>query len=272
MVAQTLKGKGLTMSRVEGLVAIVTGAASGIGLASAKLLAGEGATVFMTDINEAEVLAAAELMGPAAIPLVHDVSSEKDWMAVVAEVERSAGRLDILVNNAGLVRFGTIESCSLEDFRLQNAIMSEGVFLGCKHAIPAMAQSGGGSIINISSTAALQGFSAVVAYAAAKGAVRSMTKAIAAHCLEQGYGIRCNSIHPGSIHTSLHGEKVTPEQAERRENSWRPLPNGAFASARDVAEMVLYLASPASRFVSAGEFVIDNAITKLPARIPTPTT
>lgn len=259
------------MGRVEGLVALVTGAASGIGLASARLLAREGARVFLTDINEVGVRAAAGEIGSAAIPLNHDVSSEQAWQTAMAEVERSAGRLDILVNNAGLVKFGTIESCSLEDFRLQNAIMSEGVFLGCKHAIPLMSRSGGGSIINISSTAALQGFSAVVAYAAAKGAVRSMTKAIAAHCLEQNYGIRCNSIHPGSIHTSLHGEKVTLEQAERRENSWQPLPNGAFASARDVAEMVLYLASPTSRFVSAGEFVIDNAITKLPARIPTPT-
>lgn len=259
------------MGRVEGLVAIVTGAASGIGLASAKLLASEGATVFLTDVNEAGARTASQQIGPAAIPLVHDVSSEQAWQAVLAEVEGRAGRMDILVNNAGLVRFGTIESCSLEEFRLQNAVMSEGVFLGCKHAIPLMARSGGGSIINISSTAALQGFSAVVAYAAAKGAVRSMTKAIAAHCLEQNYGIRCNSIHPGSIHTNLHSERVTAEQVERRENGWRPLPNGAFGSARDVAEMVLYLASPASRFVSAGEFVIDNAITKLPARIPAPT-
>ncbi len=256
--------------RVDGLVAVVTGAASGLGLASARLLASEGATVFLTDLDSEGVHSAAEEIGPPACPLACDVRSEADWEALMSQVERSAGRLDILVNNAGIVRFGNIESCTLEDFRLQNAIMSEGVFLGCKHAIPLIARTGGGSIVNISSTAALQGFSAVLAYSAAKGAVRSMTKAIATHCLERNYGIRCNSVHPGNIHTNMHGEKATPEQAERRENSWMPLPSGSFGSARDVAEMVLYLASPASRFVTAGEFVIDNAITMTPARLPAP--
>ncbi len=257
--------------RVDGLVAIVTGAASGLGLATARLLASEGATVFLTDVDGAGAGAAAEAIGPSAHPCTLDVRSEEAWLALMAEVERKAGRLDILVNNAGLLRIGTIESCTLEDFRLLNAVMSEGVFLGCKHAIPLMARDNGGSIVNISSTAALQGFSAVLGYSAAKGAVRSMTKAIATHCLEQNYGIRCNSVHPGNIHTNMHGERVTPEQVERRENSWKPLPNGAFGSARDVAEMVLYLASPAARYVTAGEFVIDNAITMIPARIPTPT-
>jgi len=252
--------------RVDGLVAIVTGAASGLGLASARLLASEGATVFLTDVDAAGAQAAADDIGEAAHPAALDVRSEEAWTALIAEVERVAGRLDILVNNAGFVRMGNIETCTLDDFRLHNAVMSEGVFLGCKCAIPLMARTGGGSIVNISSTAALQGFSAVLAYTAAKGAVRSMTKAIATHCLEQNYGIRCNSVHPGNIHTSMHGEQATPEQVERRENSWKPLPNGAFASARDVAELVLYLASPAARFVSGGEFVIDNAITMIPAR------
>jgi len=256
---------------VNGLVALVTGAASGLGLATARLLAEEGAMVFLTDVDGAGAIAAAEAIGASAVPGTLDVCSEEAWQAVIAEVERKTGRLDILVNNAGLVRFGTIESCTLDAFRMQNAVMSEGVFLGCKTAIPLMARGGGGSIVNISSSAALQGFSGVLAYTAAKGAVRSMTKSIATHCLEQNYGIRCNSVHPGNIHTNMHGEKVTAEQADRRENSWKPLPNGAFGSARDVAEMVLYLASPAARYVTAGEFVIDNAITMIPARIPTPT-
>lgn len=255
---------------VEGLVAIVTGAASGLGLATARMLVNEGATVFLTDVDGEGARTAAEAIGPSAHASMLDVRSEEGWTALLAEVERETGRLDILVNNAGIVRFGTIESCTLEDFRLHNAIMSEGVFLGCKYAIPLMAREGGGSIVNISSSAALQGFSAVLAYSAAKGAVRSMTKAIATHCLEQNYGIRCNSVHPGNIHTNMHGEKVTAEQTERRENTWQPLPNGAFGSARDVAAMVLYLASPAARYVTAGEFVIDNAITMIPARIPAP--
>lgn len=257
--------------RVGGLVAIVTGAASGLGLATARLLASEGATVFLTDVDEAGARTAAAAIGSSAHPKPLDVRSEEEWQALIGEVERTAGRLDILVNNAGLMRPGTIESCTLDAFRLQNAVMSEGVFLGCKHGIPLMARDGGGSIVNISSIAALQGFSTVLAYSAAKGAVRSMTKAIATHCLEQNYGIRCNSVHPGNIHTNMHGERLTPEQVERRENSWKPLPNGAFGSARDVAEMVLYLASPAARYVTGGEFVIDNAISMMPARIPTPT-
>ena len=244
--------------RVGGLVAIVTGAASGLGLATARLLASEGATVFLTDVDEEGVRAAAAPIGHSAHPRPLDVRSEEEWQ-------------DILVNNAGLMRPGTIESCTLNAFRPQNAVMSEGVFLGCKHAIPLMARDNGGSIVNISSVAALQGFSAVLAYSAAKGAVRSMTKAIATHCLEQDYGIRCNSVHPGNIHTNMHGERVSADQVERRDNSWKPLPNGAFGSARDVAEMVLYLASPAARYVTGGEFVIDNAITMIPARIPTPT-
>jgi len=257
--------------RVAGLVAVVTGAASGLGLATAMRLSEEGATVFVTDIDAPGARAAADMIGPSAQARILDVRREDDWAGLMSAVESVAGRLDILVNNAGLLRAGTIESCTLDDFRLQNAVMSEGVFLGCKHAMPLMARQGGGSIVNISSTAALQGFSAVLAYSAAKGAVRSMTKAIATHCLERNYGIRCNAVLPGHIHTNLHGETATPEQVERREHSWNPLPNGAFGSARDVAEMVLYLASPESRYVTAGEFVIDNAVTMMPARISAPT-
>jgi len=259
-----------TKGRVEGLVAIVTGAANGLGFAVARLLAAEGATVFLTDVDPVGLSSAASDIGSSARTMAHDVRSEEAWATLIETIERSEGRLDILVNNAGLLRVGTIESCTLEEFRLQNAVMSEGVFLGCKHAIPLMARSGGGSIVNISSTAALQGFSPVLAYTAAKGAVRAMTKAIATHCLERDYGIRCNSVHPGNIHTSMNRERSSPEQAARRENTWEPLSNGSFGSARDVAEMVLYLASPAARYVTGSEFVIDNATIVTPARLPTP--
>lgn len=249
---------------VQGLVAIVTGAASGLGRADAELLAAEGATVFMTDVNPIDGRIAAEAIGPSARFLEQDVRSEEGWADIIAEVERLAGRLDILVNNAGLVRYGDVEHCTLDDFRLQNAVMAEGVFLGCKHAIPLMARSGGGSIINMSSMGALQGFASVFAYSAAKGAVRAMTKAVAAYCLESNYGIRCNSVHPGRIATSLLGEAATPEQIERREKTLDPLPHLAFGAAKDVAAMVLYLASPASRYVNGAEFVIDNGITIVP--------
>lgn len=256
--------------KLGGLVAIVTGAAAGLGLASGKVLAREGATVFLTDIDETKLDTAVSEIGPGAHAAVHDVSCEIAWQKLIAQVDRTAGRLDILVNNAGMLHVGNIETCTLDEFRLQQAVMSEGVFLGCKYAIPLMARDGGGSIINISSTAALQGFSPVVAYTAAKGAVRAMTKAIAVHCLEQNYGIRCNSVHPGNIHTNMNAEKTTEENVQRRENSWQPLPHSAHGGAKDVAEMILYLASPESRYVTAAEFVIDNGITKTPARLPRP--
>lgn len=249
-------------------MAIVTGGASGLGLASAKVLIREGAIVFLADIDEEKLEAAAIEIGSNAHAVALDVSSESAWQSLIDQVDHTAGRLDILVNNAGMLRVGNIETCTLEDFRLQQAVMSEGVFLGCKHAIPLMARDNGGSIINISSTAALQGFSSVMAYTAAKGAVRAMTKAIAVHCLEQSYGIRCNSVHPGNIHTNMNPETATDTNVQRRENSWEPLPSGAHGGAKDVAEMILYLASPESRYVTAGEFVIDNGITKIPARLP----
>jgi 3(or 17)beta-hydroxysteroid dehydrogenase len=250
---------------VDGLVAIVTGAASGLGAADAQVLAAAGATVFMTDLNADAGRQAADAIGSSARFVEQDVRSEVAWVELVAEVGRSAGRLDILVNNAGLVRFADVEHCSLEDFRLLNAVMAEGVFLGCKHAIPLMARGGGGSIINMSSMGALQGFARVFAYSAAKGAVRSMTKAIAAYCLQRNYGIRCNAVYPGMIATGMVGEDATPEQVERREHSLDPLPHLAFGAAKDVAAMVLYLASPVSRYVTGADFVIDNGSTIIPA-------
>lgn len=247
------------MGRVEGMVALVTGAASGLGLADAELLAAEGATVVLTDINETAGQAAAERIGRGAVFLRQDVSKEAEWEAVIAETMRRFGRLNILVNNAGVVVVATPEETTLEQFRLANSIMSEGVFLGCKHAIPAMAKSGGGSIINMSSTASHLGYSVFFAYSAAKGAVRAMTKSVAMHCQEQGYGIRCNSIHPASIETPMiQGALGRPGQPVEVPDG--VLPADAIGAPSDVAQMVLYLASNESRFVTGTEFLIDNGL------------
>lgn len=252
------------MALLNDMVVIVTGASSGLGLADAELLASEGAKVILADINEENGAAAADSIGAAATFLRHDVGEEKDWIALIAYVEQRFGRLDVLVNNAGLVRYGDVESCTLEEFRLQNRIMAEGVFLGCKYAIPLMARSGGGSIINISSMGSHQGFPTVFAYSAAKGAVRSMTKSIAIHCQQQGYGIRCNSIHPGKINTGLLTEDTDADAARRRDETSDALPPRAFGAPKDVAHLVLYLASPASRFMTGAELVIDNGATVTP--------
>ena len=164
------------MGRVDGKVAIVTGAASGIGRASALRLAAEGASVVLTDLNEEDGAKAAAECGASARFVRQDVSDEAGWEALIADTEARLGRLDVLVNNAGILIAGTIESTSLEDFNKIFAVNAAGPFLGCKHAIPAMARAGGGSIINLSSVAALQGTPQYAAYAASKGAVYSLAR------------------------------------------------------------------------------------------------
>lgn len=246
------------MKRLEGKVAIVTGAASGLGAADARLMAAEGAKVVLTDVNvELGGRVAAEI--PGAIFLQHDVRDESQWKAVVAKTVETFGRLDVLVNNAGLVRFGTVEDTSLDEFRLHGAVMTEGTFLGCKHAIPAMAKSGGGSIINISSVAAIKGLSPIVSYAAAKGAIVSMTRSVAAHCQEQSYHIRCNAVLPGAHDTPMTASAISTLDAAsagleqvRHHGQGRP---------EDVANLVVFLASDESRHITGSQIVIDNGET-----------
>ena len=191
------------MDRVAGKVAIITGGASGMGKADAILLAREGASVVIADVNEAGGQAVAESIGENAQFLRLDVSDEDNWKAVIAATLEKFGRLDILVNNAGMIMLGNVVDTDLADWRKIHAVNSDGVFLGCKHAIPVMAESGGGSIINMSSVAAIHGQSFVAAYTASKGAVRSLTKSVAMFCKEQKNGIRCNSIHPDGVKTPM---------------------------------------------------------------------
>jgi len=253
------------MGRVDGKVALITGAASGLGLADAKLLAAEGARVVLTDIDAAKGAAAAEEIGEGAMFLQHDVSSEEDWRAAMDAVEKAHGRLDILVNNAGVVILSSPEDCTLKEFRLAQAVMSEGVFLGCKAALPLLRQGDGGSIVNMSSTASHVGYPIFFAYTAAKGAVRSMSKSIAMHCQAAGYPVRCNSIHAGAIETPM----VQFAQGRAGEAQAIPetgvLPADSLGAPKDVASMVLYLASDESRFVTGAEFVVDNGLLARPA-------
>ena len=167
------------MGRVAGKVALVTGAASGMGKADAQLLAAEGATVVVADLNVEEGEAVAAAIGGSAVFARLNVADEDNWKAVIADIVEKFGKLDILVNNAGIIALGTVVDTTLESWRLVNSVNSDGVFLGCKHAIPAMAASGGGSIVNMSSVAAIQGQSFLAAYTASKSAVRALTKSIA---------------------------------------------------------------------------------------------
>jgi len=249
------------MGRLDGKVAIVTGAAAGLGRADVEALVREGARVVATDINETAGHELATRLNAQRAGAVHflaqDVRDEARWTQVVAECVSHFGALHVLVNNAGVVVVATPETCTLEQFRFQNQVMSEGVFLGCRSSIPAIRASGGGSIINMSSMASHLGYPVYFAYSAAKGAVRAMTKSIAIHCQTNKYGIRCNSIHPGAIETQMVREATRELGLEM--SMWEQSPTGLGKPA-DVANLVVFLASDESRFINGAEILVDNAL------------
>ncbi|MEH6790311.1 SDR family oxidoreductase [Parasphingorhabdus sp.] len=253
------------MGRLTGKTAIVTGAGSGLGKAIGLAFAAEGAQVVLTDIDREAAAAVAGDIGANAIALHQDVADEDRWDEIMKAATEAFGNPHILVNNAGLVIPGTIEDCSLEQFRKQNLVMLEGVFLGCRAAVRAMkANDQPTSIINLSSMAALQGYSPFVAYSAAKGGVRSMTKSVALHCKEQNYPIRCNSLHPAGIDTPMvRQESVGAGGGETPETGMIPL--GDLGHPKDVAALCVYLASDESRFMTAGEYPVDNGVLYKPA-------
>jgi NAD(P)-dependent dehydrogenase (short-subunit alcohol dehydrogenase family) len=257
--------------QVQGKVALVTGGASGIGAAIAELLAREGASVAVTDIDELkgpEVVAGIKKAGHEAIFLPQDVTSEGRWAEVVAEVEKRYGRLDILVSNAGIgISVPSIVEMSLADWRRQTAINLDGVFLSVKHCLPLMRKTGGGSIVMMSSLAGLRGALGLASYCATKGGVRLFAKAIAMECASFGDGIRVNSVHPGIIDTPIWGKFPTdagrpgqnvPIDLEERAKLATPL--GRPGQASEIAAGVLYLASDASRYVTGTELVIDGGM------------
>lgn len=254
------------MSRVQGKVCIVTGAASGMGKADAIRLAQEGAKVVLTDLNERDGQAVADQIGENAVFVRHNVTSEEDWQTVVDTAVQRFGGLDVLVNNAGMMTMGSVVDCSLEDYRKVNAVNNEGVFLGCKLAIPAMEATGrGGSIINMSSVAALHGMSFIAAYSASKGAVAALTKSVALYCREKRNGIRCNSIHPDGVKTPMVFKVATgADSATREEIESLSTEANPMCEPEDIAALVVYLASDESKFVNAAEMLIDNAATATP--------
>lgn len=252
------------MGRVAGKVAIVTGAASGMGKADARLLASEGALVVLADFNDEDGEAAAREIGGKALYLHLDVTCEDNWKSVIAQTMETFGRLDILVNNAGLMILGSVVDTDLAAYRKINAVNNEGVFLGCKHAIPAMSESGGGSIINMSSVASMLGMSFFTAYSASKGAVRALTKSVAMHCKEQGNGIRCNSIHPDGVKTPMVAKVATGKDTVTEAEVDMLGEIGTLCEPADVANMVLFLASDESSFVTGAEMLIDNGSTITP--------
>ncbi|MDX1735812.1 MAG: SDR family oxidoreductase [Halioglobus sp.] len=254
------------MGRVEGKVALVSGGASGLGLASARRLAQEGATVIIGDINEEQGRAAAADI-PGASFVVLDVTSEQAFSDAIDAVVAGHGRLDVLFNCAGVVRLASIEDTTEDIWRLVNAVGTDGTFYGCKHALRVMKAAGAGSIINMCSTASISGGQGIFAYVASKSAIRGMTRSIAVLSTQEGYGVRCNSVHPGNMDTPmLRGvqdivRSNNPEAAAGMEKVWVGEPG-------DVANMVLFLASDESRAVNGAAMVVDNTMSLTEGAVP----
>lgn len=260
--------------RLEGRVAIVTGAASGIGAESARRLAAEGARVTLTDVDRDGGEAVAGEIGGAARFLVHDVGDEAQWRRVIEDVVGRHGGLHVLVNNAGIVVPATIEDTSVEQWQRIQRVNAEGVFLGCKHAIPAMRASGGGSIVNISSLAGLRGTPIYAAYSASKGAVRSLTKTVAVHCRDRGDPIRCNSVHPGGVNTPMVHRVVkqgTGIDLAAMEDPRAAAARMGLGEPSDIAHLVVYLASDESRYVNGAEIAIDGGMAAAAPAVRPPT-
>ncbi|MBS0409809.1 MAG: SDR family oxidoreductase [Proteobacteria bacterium] len=258
------------MDRLKGKVAIITGGAKGLGEADARLFAAEGARVILTDVDETGGARVAAEIGPSAQFIRQDVRDEAGWRDLIATVMDRYGRLDVLVNNAGVVEPGTIETTSAEDYRFVMAVSADGTFFGCKHAIPAMRASGGGSIINMASIASIQGESLVAAYCAAKGAVEALTRSVAVHCAQGRMNIRCNSVHPSGMDTPMvrrFGGKVAAAGLAPPPGA---SPHGAspLGDATDIAWAVVYLASDESRFVNGQRIVVDNSMSVTSGHVP----
>jgi 3(or 17)beta-hydroxysteroid dehydrogenase len=255
--------------RVAGKVALVTGGASGLGRATAIMLAKQGAKVMLTDINEAGGRAVATAIGPAARFVRHDVTSEADWTAAIDATVDAFGGVHVLLNSAGIGLSKTVEELSLEEWRRVHAIDLDGVFLGCKYVIQPMAktvaQTGlGGSIVNISSIAGIIAGHNMAAYNSAKAGVRHLSKSVALHCARKGYNIRCNSIHPTFIDTPIldrYKETLGAEQALAK--LARQVPLGKVGEPDDVAYLVLYLASEEAKFMTGAEIALDGGISAM---------
>ena len=259
--------------RVEGKIALITGGAQGLGEAAARMLAREGARVVVTDVNIDGARAVAHSINEkhkgSAVAFPHDVTNGDDWLRVFDQTEQAFGGLHVLVNNAGIGLTKDLEDVTLEEWRRVHAIDLDGVFLGCKLALPLMAKTVkatglGGSIVNISSISGIIAGHNMAAYNSAKAGVRHLSKSVALYCARKGYGIRSNSVHPVFIATPiLDGlvQRFGKEQAYAKLG--RQVPLGRIGEPDDIAYAVLYLASDESKFVTGAELKVDGGISAM---------
>ncbi|WP_375286068.1 SDR family NAD(P)-dependent oxidoreductase [Sphingomonas sp.] len=249
------------MDRLAGKIALVTGAASGIGLACAAAMARQGARVFLADIDDAAGAAAADAIAGASY-LSIDVRDEGAWQHAVSAVRDDAGRLDILVNNAGIGIGGPIEALTLDDWRRQQAVNLDGAFLGIKHALPLIRAGGGGSIVNIASVTGIRGSGTFVSYAASKGGLIALSRAVALQCARARDRVRVNCVAPGIIDTPIFArlEGVSGSAADAAASAERLVPLGHAGTPDDIAQAVVYLASEEARYVTGTELVVDGGL------------
>lgn len=265
------------MNRLLHKTALVTGAARGIGKAIAEAMAAAGAVVYLTDIDTPSVESAARALGMPWLPL--DVREESQWQSAVDRILADRGALHVVVNNAGITGLEEganhdPEHATLDEWRRVHATNLDGVFLGCKHALRAMRglpAGESGSIINVSSRSGIVGIPAAAAYASSKAAVRNHTKSVALYCAEQRLRVRCNSIHPAAILTPMW-DPILGSGAEREENMRAMVadtPLRRFGTAREVADVAVFLASDESSYVTGSELHVDGGILAGSAAVPT---
>ncbi len=256
------------MGRVKNKVAIVTGAASGLGFAAAQKLMDEGAKVLLTDINEEVINSMPERLSNYSETqfhtAVHDVANEDSWINVIEKAENHFGKINILVNSAGISLGADVVSTDFEIWKKVHQVNLDSVFLGCKYAVPIMSKSGQGSIINLSSISGIVAGWNTAAYNSSKAGVRLLSKSVALYCAKKGYDVRCNSVHPAFVDTPI----LDPlKQAFGEENAVaklsRQIPMNKIGDTDDVSYAILYLASDESKFMTGTEIVLDGGLSAM---------
>ena len=253
------------MSRVEGKVAIITGAASGLGFAAAQKLLEEGAKVMLSDINEEVINSMSERLSQFSqtqfSTCIHDVTNEDSWIELIDKTEKDFGKINILVNSAGISLGADIVSTDFDIWKKVHEVNLDSVFLGCKYAIPKMSAHGHGSIINISSISGIVAGWNTAAYNSSKAGVRLLSKSVALYCAKKGYDVRCNSLHPAFVNTPiLDPLKQAFGADEAVAKLARQIPMNKIGDTDDVSYAILYLASDESKFMTGTEIVLDLSL------------